>query len=150
MDKTNKNLLNLIQSNFPIESRPFLKIANELDISENQVIDMIKELKNDGYIKRIGGIFDSRKLGYSSTLCAIKVPLDRITEVAEIINSYNGVTHNYIRNHSYNMWFTVIAPSIIEVKEFLNDIKVKTDIDEIIELPVVNLFKINVVFNIKE
>ncbi|MBU3072285.1 siroheme decarboxylase subunit alpha [Clostridium estertheticum] len=150
MDKTNKNLLNLIQSNFPIESRPFLKIANELDISENQVIDMIKELKNDGYIKRIGGIFDSRKLGYSSTLCAIKVPLDRITEVAEIINSYNGVTHNYIRNHSYNMWFTVIAPSIIEVKEFLNDIKIKTDIDEIIELPVVNLFKINVVFNIKE
>ncbi|APC39600.1 siroheme decarboxylase subunit alpha [Clostridium estertheticum] len=150
MDKKNKNLLNLIQSNFPIESRPFLKIANELDISENQVIDMIKELKNDGYIKRIGGIFDSRKLGYSSTLCAIKVPLDRITEVADIINSYNGVTHNYIRNHSYNMWFTVIAPSIVEVKEFLNDIKIKTDIDEIIELPVVNLFKINVVFNIKE
>ncbi|MBU3214307.1 Lrp/AsnC family transcriptional regulator [Clostridium estertheticum] len=150
MDKTNKNLLNLIQSNFPIESRPFLKIANELDISENQVIDMIKELKNDGYIKRIGGIFDSRKLGYSSTLCAIKVPFDRITEVAEIINSYNGVTHNYIRNHSYNMWFTVIAPSIVEVKEFLNDIKIKTDIDEIIELSVVNLFKINVVFNIKE
>ncbi|MBU3170794.1 siroheme decarboxylase subunit alpha [Clostridium estertheticum] len=150
MDKTNKNLLNLIQSNFPIESRPFLKIANELDISENQVIDMIKELKNDGYIKRIGGIFDSRKLGYSSTLCAIKVPLDRITEVADIINSYNGVTHNYIRNHSYNMWFTVIAPSIIEVKEFLNNIKVKTDIDEIIELLVVKLFKINVVFNIKE
>ena len=110
MDKINKNLLNLIQSNFPIESRPFLKIANELDISENQVIDMIKELENDGYIKRIGGIFDSRKLGYSSTLCAIKVPFDRITEVAEIINSYNGVTHNYIRNHSYNMWFTVIAP----------------------------------------
>ncbi|MCB2352705.1 Lrp/AsnC family transcriptional regulator [Clostridium estertheticum] len=150
MDKTKKILLNLIQSNFPIESRPFKKIANELDISENQVIDMIKELKNDGYIKRIGGIFDSRKLGYSSTLCAIKVPFDRITEVAEIINSYNGVTHNYIRNHSYNMWFTVIAPSIVEVKEFLNDIKIKTDIDEIIELPVVNLFKINVVFNIKE
>ncbi|MCB2357646.1 winged helix-turn-helix transcriptional regulator [Clostridium estertheticum] len=150
MDKTKKNLLNLIQSNFPIESRPFKKIANELNISENQVIDMIKELKNDGYIKRIGGIFDSRKLGYSSTLCAIRVPLDRITEVAETINSYNGVTHNYIRNHSYNMWFTVIAPSIVEVKEFLNDIKIKTDIDEIIELPVVNLFKINVVFNIKE
>ncbi|MBU3178789.1 winged helix-turn-helix transcriptional regulator [Clostridium estertheticum] len=150
MDKTKKNLLNLIQSNFPIESRPFKKIANELNISEDLVIDMIKELKNDGYIKRIGGIFDSRKLGYSSTLCAIKVPLDRITEVAEIINSYNGVTHNYIRNHSYNMWFTVIAPSIVEVKEFLNDIKIKTDIDEIIELPVVNLFKINVVFNIKE
>jgi len=150
MDKISKDLLNIIQSDFPIESRPFLKIAKELNISENEVIDIIKELKNDNYIKRIGGIFDSRKLGYSSTLCAIKVPLDRITEVAKIINSYGGVTHNYIRNHSYNMWFTVIAPSIDAVKEFLNDIKIKTDIEDIIELPVVNLFKINVVFNIKE
>ena len=150
MDKKSKELLNLIQSNFPLESRPFLKIANELNISENQVIDIIKDLKNNGYIKRLGGIFDSRKLGYHSTLCAIKVPLDRIPEVSKIINSYYGVTHNYIRNHSYNMWFTVIAPSIDDVKDFLNHIKIKTNIDEIIELPTVNMFKINVAFNIKE
>ncbi|HEY8805288.1 MAG TPA: Lrp/AsnC family transcriptional regulator [Clostridium sp.] len=150
MDKTSKDLLNLIQANFPIESRPFLKIANELDITEKQVIDIIKELKDKKYIKRIGGIFDLRKLGYYSTLCAIKVPIDRIPEVAKLINSNNGVTHNYIRNHSYNMWFTVIAPAIGDVKEFLNDITVKTDIKDIIELPVVKLFKINVVFNIKE
>ena len=150
MDKKSKELLNLIQSEFPLESRPFLKIAKQLNISEQQVIDIIKELKNNGYIKRLGGIFDSRKLGYYSTLCAIKVPLDRITEVARLINSYNGVTHNYIRDHAYNMWFTVIAPSVEEVKEFLNDIKIKTDIEEVIELPAVNLFKINVIFNIKE
>ena len=150
MDRNSKDLLNLIQSNFPLESRPFLKIANELNISENQVIDIIKELKNNGYIKRIGGIFDAKKLGYYSTLCAIKVPKERIAEVAKLINSNNGVTHNYIRNHSYNMWFTVIAPSIEEIKEFLNDIKINTAIEEIIELPAVNLFKINVNFNIKE
>lgn len=150
MDKISKDLLNLIQSNFPIESRPFLKLANELNISEKQVIDIIKELKNNGYIRRVGGIFDSKKLGYYSTLCAIKVPIDRITEVAKLINSNNGVTHNYIRNHSYNMWFTVIAPTREDVKVFLNDIKIKTNIEEIIELPVTNLFKISVVFNIKE
>ena len=150
MDRNSKDLLNLIQSNFPLESRPFLKIANELNISENQVIDIIKELKNNGYIKRIGGIFDAKKLGYYSTLCAIKVPKERIAEVAKLINSNNGVTHNYIRNHSYNMWFTVIAPFIEEIKEFLNDIKINTAIEEIIELPAVNLFKINVNFNIKE
>ncbi|MFT5874932.1 MAG: DNA-binding Lrp family transcriptional regulator [Clostridium sp.] len=150
MDKISKDLLNLIQSNFPLESRPFLKLATELNISEKQVIDIIKDLKNNGYIKRLGGIFDSEKLGYYSTLCAIKVPLDRITEVAMIINSYNGVTHNYIRNHSYNMWFTVIAPSVEAVKAFLNDIKIKTNIEDIIELPMVNLFKINVIFDIKE
>ena len=83
-------------------------------------------------------------------MCAIKVPIDRITEVAKLINSNNGVTHNYIRNHSYNMWFTVIAPTREDVKVFLNDIKIKTNIEEIIELPVTNLFKISVVFNIKE
>lgn len=149
MDEKSKDLLNLIQSNFPLESRPFLKLATELQISEKAVIDIIKDLKNNGYIKRLGGIFDSRKLGYYSTLCAIKVPLDRITEVAKQINSYNGVTHNYIRNNSYNMWFTVIAPTIKDVKEFLNDIKIKTGIEDLIELPMVNLFKIKVNFNIK-
>ncbi len=150
MEKINKDILNLIQSDFPIESRPFLKIANELNITEMQVITIIKELKNNGYIKRIGGIFDLRKLGYHSTLCAIKVPIDRIEEVANLINSYNGVTHNYIRNHSYNMWFTIIAPSPEDVKGFLNTIKSKTNIEDIIELPVEKLFKINVVFDLKE
>jgi len=150
MNKTNKDLLNLIQSNFPLESRPFLKLSKELNISEVEVIDIIKGLKNSGYIKRIGGIFDSRKLGYCSTLCAIKVPLDKITEVATLINSNKGVTHNYIRDHSYNMWFTVIAPSIEEVKDFLDNIKIKTHIKDIIELPAVKLFKISVIFDIKE
>jgi DNA-binding Lrp family transcriptional regulator len=150
MDKLSKDLLNLIQSDFPIESRPFLKIANKLGITEIQVIDMIKQLKDKKYIKRIGGIFDLRKLGYYSTLCAIKVPLDRVPEVAKLININSGVTHNYIRNHSYNMWFTVIAPSIEDVKIFLKKIKIKTGIEDIIELPVVKLFKINVTFNIKE
>ena len=150
MDKKSKALVNLIQADFPIESRPFLKIAKELDITEEQVINIIKDLKDNNYIKRLGGIFNSKKLGYYSTLCAIKVPIDRISEVAKFINSYNGVTHNYIRNNYYNMWFTVIAPSIEEAKEFISSIKLKTNIEEIIELPAINLFKINVNFDIKE
>ena len=150
MNKKSKELVNLIQSNFPIESRPFLKLAKELDITEEQVINIIKELKDDKFIKRLGGIFNSKALGYYSTLCAIKVPEDRISEVAIFINSYNGVTHNYIRNHYYNMWFTVIAPSRDEAKEFINSVKLKTGIEEIIELPAIKLFKINVNFDIKE
>ena len=150
MDKKSKELVNLIQSNFPIESRPFLKLANELDITEEEVINIIKDLKDNNYIKRLGGIFNSKGLGYYSTLCAIKVPQERISEVAMLINSYNGVTHNYIRNHYYNMWFTVIAPSKEEAKEFINNIKLKTKIEEIIELPAIKLFKINVKFDIKE
>lgn len=149
MDKKSKELTNLIQANFPIESRPFLKLANELDITEEQVISIIKELKANNYIKRLGGIFNSKELGYYSTLCAIKVPQEKISEVAMLINSYNGVTHNYIRNHYYNMWFTVIAPSLEAVQEFIKDIKDKTNIEEIIELPAIKLFKINVNFDIK-
>jgi len=126
MDKNSKKLINLVQANFPIESRPYLKLANELDITEEQVINIIKELKDNNYIKRLGGIFNSKKLGYCSTLCAIKVPPKRISEVATLINSYNGVTHNYIRNHYYNMWFTVIAPSIGDIGTFINNIKLKT------------------------
>ena len=150
MDNKSRELLNLIQANFPLEPRPFLKLANELNITEEQVIEIIKDLKDNGYIKRLGGIFDSKKLGYHSTLCAIKVPQDRISEVAELINNYIGVTHNYMREHSYNMWFTVIADSLEAVKDFLDHIKRKTGIEDIIELPAVNLFKINVNFNIKE
>ena len=150
MDTKSKELLNLIESKFPLEARPFLKLANELNITEQQVIDIIKDLKASGYIKRLGGIFDSKKLGYYSTLCAIKVPQDRIPEVAKLINNYAGVTHNYMREHSYNMWFTVIAASVERVKEFLSYIKTKTGIEDIIELPAVNLFKINVNFNLKE
>lgn len=150
MDKISKDILNLIQSNFPIEPRPFLTIANALNLSEEQVINIVKDLKEKKLIKRIGGILESGKLGYHSMLCALQVPTDRINEVAGLINSNAGVTHNYIRNHSYNMWFTVIAPTMVDIKQFLSDIKLKTGIDYIIELPVIKLFKISAVFDIKE
>lgn len=148
MDKEYVEVLNLIQSNFPIESRPYLKIANELNMTEEQVINIIRYLKDNGYIRRLGGVFNSKKLGYYSTLCAVKVPKERIQEVATLINDYIGVTHNYIRNHEYNMWFTVIASTEDEVKKFINGIKSKTEIQDIISLPSINLFKINVNFNI--
>ncbi|MDW7674182.1 MAG: Lrp/AsnC family transcriptional regulator, partial [Bacillota bacterium] len=96
------------------------------------------------------GIFDSKKLGYKSTLCAIKVPEDRIEEVTEIVNSYNGVTHNYLREHQYNMWFTLIAPSDDSIQEILREMKVMTGIDDIINLPAINFFKINVNFDLNE
>jgi len=150
MDKKSNELLNLIQEDFPLESKPFLKLAKELDITEEQVINIIKGLKDTNYIKRLGGTFNSKKLGYYSTLCAIKVPQQRIPEVGTFINSFDGVTHNYIRNHYYNMWFTIIAKSKEVVKEIINDIEFKTGIEEIIELPAIKLFKINVKFDIKE
>lgn len=150
MDRESKEILNLIQSDFPLDTRPFLTIANKLNTTEQRVIDIIKKLKKDGYIRRIGGIFNSKKLGYYSTLCAMKVPYERITGVANYINCYKGVTHNYIRNNSYNMWFTVTAASKEEIKKFLKDVEDNTGINEILELPSIEVFKINATFHMKE
>lgn len=150
LDPIDRDILNRIQKDFPVTSKPYLQIANNLNISENEVIDRIKELKTKGLIRRLGGVFASRKLGYTSTLCAIKVPENRVQEVADIINSYEGVTHNYLRNHIYNLWFTYIAPSEDNILSTLDEIKVKTKINDIINLPAKELFKINVNFHLKE
>ncbi len=150
MDNLDRSILNRIQKGFPITSRPYLEVASQLGISEDEVIERIKGLKKTGVIRRLGGIFDSRKLGYKSTLCAIKVPEERIEEVAEIINHHLGVTHNYLRNHPYNMWFTYIAPSDEVLMNALHQIKKETKIDDLIHLPATNFFKINVNFHLKE
>lgn len=149
LDRKDKELLNLIQSNFPVESRPFLTLASQLEISEEEIIERIKKLKEKGYIRRLGGIFDSKKLGYCSTLCTIKVPENRIEEVAKIINNYDSVTHNYIRDNSYNIWFTMIASSVEKIEENLAEIKIKTEINDIFNLPAVKSFKIKVNFDMK-
>ncbi|WP_238881680.1 Lrp/AsnC family transcriptional regulator [Clostridium sp. YIM B02551] len=150
MNREYIELLNSIQEGFPLESRPYLALAKKLNITEEEVIKFIKELKEGGEIRRIGGVFNSKKMGFSSTLCAIKVPKERIEEVSEFINSYEGVTHNYLRNHSYNMWFTVIASTEEEIKRFINEIKYRTGIEDILYLPSTKMFKIKVDFHVKE
>ncbi len=144
MDEIDKKLLNLVQEGLPLESRPFLTLAKQIGIAEEEVIQRVNELKENGYIRRLGGIFDSKKLGYASTLCAINVPEQDIENIAKIINSYDEITHNYIRNHEYNMWFTIIASSETRVKEIIDSVKDKTEINSIITLPVIKLFKIKV------
>ncbi|KNY28058.1 AsnC family transcriptional regulator [Pseudobacteroides cellulosolvens] len=150
MDNTDRELLNLLQEKFPIHKRPFLVLGEQLGISEDEVINRIKMLKENGYIRRIGGIFDSRSLGYFSTLCAISVPAQRIDEVSDIINGYSCVTHNYIRDGALNMWFTVIASSREKVDEVLEEIREKSQISRILSFPSEKIYKIKTNFNIKE
>lgn len=143
------DLLNIIQSDFPIESRPFLDLANKLDITEEEVIKLVKKFKELGYIRRLGGVFDSEKLGYVSALCAIEVPKERIDKVAAIINSYGNVTHNYLRVHKYNMWFTLTAPSNKSMESIIESIKSGIKINNILVLKSVNTFKIKVNFHME-
>lgn len=150
MEAKTRNLLNKIQTDFPVVSRPFLAIANELDMTEDEVITRIKHLKETGYIRRLGGVFNSKSLGYTSTLCAMKVPEDRIEQVTSIVNSYGSVTHNYLRSHCYNMWFTLTAPSKSDIKAILNEIKVQSGVMDTMVLEGIKTFKIKVNFNLGE
>ena len=148
MDDTDRKILNRIQSNFPITSRPFLTIAEELGLEESDVIHRLLKLKKNGIIRRIGGNFFPEKLGFVSTLCAAKVPQDKIDSFADTVNRYPGVTHNYQRDNSFNIWFTFIAPSMEEIEEKLEEIARDTGVEDIINLPATRVFKIKAHFDL--
>jgi len=97
MDSADRKLLNLLQTDFPLVARPYAEVALQLGTSENDAIARVKRLASSGIIRKIGPILDSRALGYASTLAAMAVPENQIDRVAEIVNSFPGVTHNYIR-----------------------------------------------------
>jgi len=147
MDEIDKKLLNLMQHEISIDKRPFKLLGEKLYITEKDVLSRINKLKEEGLIRRVGGIFDSRKLGYTSTLCAAKVPENKINEVAACINEYCEVTHNYLREDEYNMWFTVITHSQESLNDILKEIKEKTTLSEIMSLPSIKLFKVKVALN---
>jgi DNA-binding Lrp family transcriptional regulator len=148
MDTINKQLLNLIQSDFPITSEPYKEIGLKLGVSEDEVIQRLTNLKTNRIVRRIGATFDSKKLGYQSTLCAMKVPKERLDEVVKLVNSYPGVTHNYLRNHDYNMWFTLITESEKEQNDILREIQEKSGITNLLNLPAVRFFKVRVDFKL--
>lgn len=148
IDEIDRAILNRIQSDFPITTRPFLSIAEDLNLSEENVIKRLKQLKKKGIIRRIGGNFAPEKLGFVSTLCAAKVPEDKIDSFARTVNRYPGVTHNYRRDNKYNIWFTFIAQSMNEIKDNLEDISRKTGVKGIINLPATKMYKIKAHFDL--
>lgn len=148
LDDIDKAILNRIQSDFPITSRPYLAVADELNLTENEVLERISGLKRTGIIRRIGGNFVPGKLGYVSTLCAASVPADKIDHFAEVVNRYPGVTHNYQRDNKYNVWFTFIAQSMEEIEKNLKQIAEETDVSDILNLPATKVFKIRAEFDV--
>jgi DNA-binding Lrp family transcriptional regulator len=147
MEEVDRKILNIIQADFPLTERPFLSIGKRLNISEDEAFERVKRLKYNGVIRRIGANFDSRKLGYVSTLCAATVPEDKIEEFVELVNSYPNVTHNYRRDHKYNIWFTFIDESMDRIESVLKEIYKKTGI-YVFNLPAKRIFKIRVSFDL--
>lgn len=150
MDGIDKKLLDSLQNELPIVKKPFLLLAEQLGIEESEVIYRIEVLKSKSYIRRLGGIFDSEKLGYCSTLCAIRVRENKVEDIAKVINSYDEVTHNYIRDHPYNIWFTIIAASRSKVEEIMTAIRKESGVIDIVSLPAMRRFKIKATFKISE
>lgn len=146
IDEINRAILNSIQSDFPLTPRPYQSIAEDLGLTEDDVLSRLTQLKKEGIIRRIGGNFVPEKLGFVSTLCAAKVPENKIDSFAAIVNEFQGVTHNYQRDNEFNIWFTFIAPSMNEIQENLDRIRLETGINEIINLPATKVFKIKAQF----
>ena len=117
-------------------------------MTESEVLKRVRRLKERGIIRRIGANFNSKKLNFTSTLCAAKVPKEKLAGFVEKVNSYSGVTHNYLRDHEYNVWFTFIAPSAATVEKALKEITETTGVPEIRNLPAVKTYKIKVDFEV--
>lgn len=139
-----KKLLNRLQKSFPVEVNPYAVIGAELAMGEQEVLNRVARLKQEGFIRRLGPVFDSAKLGYISRLVALSIPPEQIDKAAEVINSYTGVTHNYVRTGKYNVWFTFIAPNEERLEKALSDIRERTGPQDILILPATRLFKVNV------
>ena len=148
MDDIDRKILNRIQKDFPVTEEPFRILGEELGIGEDDLIGRIRRMKEEGLIRRIGAVFDGKKLGFVSTLCAARVPEDRLQRFVETVNALPGVTHNYRRSGEYNIWFTLIAPSEERLRAELDGIKAKTGVEDILEMRAVRTFKIDARFEV--
>ncbi len=145
LDVVDRALLNQAQANFPVQSHPYRVLGERLGISEDEVLARIAKLRQDGIIRRIGASINSRGLGFVSTLVCAKAPVESLEDFVTIINSYPGVTHNYLRKHDYNVWFTLIAESEAVKQQIIRDMSEKTGV-ELFEFPAKKIFKIRVDF----
>lgn len=143
-----RQLLNLVQSSLPLSPRPYQEIARQLNSDEATVLSRLSFLREQGYIRHIGAFFDSAKLGYVGTLVAVKVQPDCLPSVAEAINSYPGVTHNYQREGEYNLWFTLLTPTLESQQKTLALVSALTGVEKLLSLPASKKYKVNVSFKL--
>ncbi len=144
LDDTDKLLLNLLQGSFPIARRPFAHVAELAELTEDEVLERAGYLLESRIIREITPIFDTRALGYESMLVAAKVDAQHPHRAAQVINTHPGVTHNYLRNHDFNLWFTLaVEPgSPLGMQGTLDVLQAKTGAESIRQLPTLKLFKI--------
>jgi DNA-binding Lrp family transcriptional regulator len=144
MDDLDKEILNEIQWSFPLVTRPFDSIAKKFNTTPKIVKERLNNLKEIGVLRQLSAIFDTRKLGYTSSLVAMEIEADKLEYVASQINRHPGVTHNYERDHEFNLWFTLAVPPGADLKAELDKFNVLQGIKKVRMLPTLQLFKIGV------
>jgi DNA-binding Lrp family transcriptional regulator len=148
MDDLDRRILTELQESFPLEKDPYSIIAGNLGISQDELWERVTNLIGTGAIRRIGFSIDSRRIGYASTLAAVRVEDSRVEEATKVISDYPQVTHSYLRENEYNIWFTVIAEDVSCVSGILEQIRQKLSLNEsdVLDLPVEKLFKLDARF----
>ena len=161
MDELDSKILNIIQKGIPLVEDPYHKIARKVGIEPEELLKRIKNLKEGGYIRRIGAVFDSSQMGYESVLVGIEVSENQIPEVVDKINTFDAVTHNYYRINSndssthnnlktrLNIWFTLSTQSNIEKNAIIDAITSVTGVNKLYEFPKLTLFKLRVFFKME-
>ena len=152
MDNIDNSILSELQDNFPICTNPYNAIADRVGLSRDELWGRIQELIDTGIIRRIGLSLDSKKLGFPSTLAAIRVHPDLVAKSSAFINTFHEVTHSYQRRDDYNIWFTLIAENETRIEEILEIIRTELslNVSDVLDLPVKRLFKLDARFGAKK
>jgi len=152
MDKTDSKILQELQDAFPLSERPYEVIAERLEISNEELWDRIQTMLDEGVIRRMGASFDSKKLGFRSTLAAVRVDSEQVDCAANIIGRFHEVTHNYLRNDVFNIWFTIIAVDDNRIEDILEQIRTSLSLErsDVLNLPVKRLFKLDARFRVSK
>lgn len=143
-DSVSRRLLDDFQRNFPLTARPFAEIGEALGITEGEVLESLRTLREKGVVARVGGVVAARRIS-ASTLAAMAVPAERLEEVARIVSAHPEVNHNYEREHRLNLWFVVVAAAAADVRRVLDEIAAATGLD-VVDLPLVEPFHIDLGF----
>jgi len=144
LDPIDRKLVNVLQYAFPVVSRPWEALGEEVGASEADVIQRVARLRELGVVRQISPIFDTRKLGYKSSLVAVRVPPERLEEAAAVVSSHPGVSHNYRRDHYFNMWFTIAVPPEGDLESEVTRLTQRAGVEKVRLLPTLKMYKIAV------
>ncbi|WP_022852818.1 Lrp/AsnC family transcriptional regulator [Thermodesulfatator atlanticus] len=147
LDELDKKLLEIIQDDFPLVSEPFREIGARVGISQEETLARLKKLKEQGILRHFGASIDSLRLGFVTTLCAVKAPQEEREAIAQKIAAHPEVTHCYLRKHPYNIWFTLVAKDWEAIERILKEIARETGLIPR-HFPAEKMFKLKAVFKV--